>query len=496
LSSSHLERDPVETWARTRVGTVLHRKWRLDRLIGVGGMAAGFAATHRNRNRVAVKVLLPEYASHPELRERFLREGYLANSVGHPGAVRVFDDDVAEDGTVYLVMELLEGETLEQMVARRGGRLDVSTVLEVLDRLLAVLEAAHEQHIVHRDLKPENVFLTRDGDLRVLDFGIARLREHSDRLHITSSGHVLGTPGFIPPEQALGQWERVDERSDLWAVGAIAWYLLTGREVHDGATPQLKLLAAAMNPAEPLCRVAPDLPSSVCRIVDRALAFDPADRWPSAAEMRDELAMLDLALDPPSLDLGPLTADDIIDEEVDLPWDDDAPVIAVEGLPSRAEEGETGPTIRPPGGDDAVAWYAAEERLAALARVDSPEEQARVLFEVASFYADELADYAQASDCLHQALAACPTHTPSFEKLETLLTAARSWEHLVDLYLLRRDAIADDRERARLTNRAIVVLCDRIGDLDRARSLCSDLPEDDLATTWSRILGRNRRTGS
>ncbi len=487
--------DPVETWARSRVGTVLHRKWRLDKLVGVGGMAAVFAATHRNRNRVAVKLLLPEYASHPELRERFLREGYLANGVGHPGAVRVFDDDVADDGSVYLVMELLDGETLEQLVVRRGGRLDVSTVLEIVDRVLAVLEAAHAQHIVHRDLKPENVFLTRDGDLRVLDFGIARMREHSERLHITHKGHVLGTPGFIPPEQALGQWERVDERSDLWAVGAIAYYLLAGREVHQGATPHLQLLAAAMNPVEPLRQIAPEVPSAVARIVDRALAFDPQDRWPSAAAMRDEIGLLDLLLDPPSLDVAPLTADDILDEEVDLSGGDDAPIAHIEGLPMRDEGPEAGATIRPPGGEQAVAWYAAEERLAGLAREDSPRAQAQVLFEVATFYADELADYEQASDCLHQALAAWPAHGEAFEKLETLLTAARQWEHLVDLYLLRRDAIVDEREKARLTNRAIVVLCDRIGDLERARGLCTDLPEDDLGTTWSRTLGKNRRTG-
>jgi serine/threonine protein kinase len=459
-------------------------------------MAAVFAATHRNRNRVAVKVLLPEFANHPELRERFLREGYLTNGVGHPGAVRVFDDDVAEDGLVYLVMELLEGETLEQLVRRRGGTLDVSTVLDILDRLLAVLEAAHEQQIIHRDLKPENVFLTRDGDLRVLDFGIARLREHSDRLHITCAGHVLGTPGFIPPEQALGQWERVDQRSDLWAVGAIAWYLLAGREVHEGTNPHLQLLASAMNPVERLCDAAPTVPVNVGRIVDRALAFDPDDRWPSAVAMRDAIAMLDLSLDPPLFDLAPLTADDILDEEVELSWIVDAPVSEIQGRALSSEEGETGQTLRPPAGDDSVAWYAAEERLAALARVDSSEEQARELFEVASFYADDLADYAQASDCLHQALAAWPAHKPSFEKLETLLTASRQWEHLVDLYLLRRDAIEDERDKAQLTNRAIVVLCDRMGDVERARDLCRDLPEDDLETTWSRMLGRGRRTGS
>ena len=445
-------------------------------------MAAVFAATHRNRSRVAIKILLPEFACHPVLRERFLREGYLTNSVGHPGAVRVFDDDVDDDGSVFLVMELLEGETLDRHAERLGGKLAVGSVLDILDRLLAVLEAAHAEQIIHRDLKPENIFLTRDGDLRVLDFGIARLHEVSERLHLTRAGQVLGTPGFMSPEQALGDWERVDERSDLWAVGALAWTLLVGREVHEAPGPMQKLMAAAMLPVQPLCEAEPAVPKSVGQLIDRALASDPDDRWPSAESMRDEIAMLDVSIDS-SFDLAPLTADDILDEEVDLTW--------------LAESGENaaGPTLPPPGGDS-VAWYAAEERLAALVHIDSPEQQARELFEVASFYADDLADQSQASNCLHQALAVCPDHKPSFEKLETLLTAARQWDLVVDLYLLRRDAIEDEGEKAQLTNRALVVLCDRVGDLDRARALCAEIPDEDLGTTWNRKLGRRRRTGA
>ncbi|HEY2514825.1 MAG TPA: protein kinase, partial [Polyangiaceae bacterium] len=144
--------------ALARVGTVVREKWRLDRLLGVGGMAAVFAAMHRNGNRVAIKMLHRDLADVGELRTRFLREGYLANAVEHPGAVSVLDDDATADGTVFLVMELLEGETLERRWERNGRQLPVLEVLSAVDGLLDVLAAAHAKGLVHRDVKPENVF--------------------------------------------------------------------------------------------------------------------------------------------------------------------------------------------------------------------------------------------------------------------------------------------------------------------------------------------------
>src|SRR5689334_22273014 len=164
-------------WCETRVGNTLRDKWRLDRLIDVGGMAAVYAATHRNGNRVAIKVLHAEAGLVPGVRERFLKEGYVANRVGHAGAVRVLDDDVCEEGAVFLVMELLEGETLHARVARGGGRLPADDVLCIMDRVLDVLVAAHAVDVLHRDIKPPNIFITLAGEVKLLDFGIARLRE-------------------------------------------------------------------------------------------------------------------------------------------------------------------------------------------------------------------------------------------------------------------------------------------------------------------------------
>ena len=169
--------DPLVARARSRLGRMLRGKWRLDALLGVGGMAAVYAATHRNGSRAAVKVLHSELTINPQVRNRFLREGYVANAVGHEGAVRVIDDDSAEDGSMFLVTELLDGETLEQRRIRCGGRLSEDEVLCLAEPLLDVLIAAHAKGVVHRDLKPENVFVTRNGQVKVLDFGIARLRE-------------------------------------------------------------------------------------------------------------------------------------------------------------------------------------------------------------------------------------------------------------------------------------------------------------------------------
>src|SRR6188768_1945630 len=222
--------------AESRIGSVVKNKWRLDRVIGVGGMACVYAATHRNKKRAAVKMLHHELSSDSAVRERFLREGYLANSVGHRGAVTVDDDDIAEDGTAYIVMELLDGETLEQRWRRKEQRLPLEEVLAVADQVLDTLAAAHEKGVVHRDLKPENLFLTRDGVVKLLDFGIGRLKELKGVSTTTLSGATMGTPAFMAPEQARGRWEEVDGQTDLWGLGATMFTLVAGEYVHESET--------------------------------------------------------------------------------------------------------------------------------------------------------------------------------------------------------------------------------------------------------------------
>jgi serine/threonine protein kinase len=277
--------DP-EARARARVGSVLRGKWHLDTLLGIGGMATVYAATHRNGSHAAVKILHPELCVNADVLRRFLHEGQAANTVEHDGCVRVIDDDVAEDGSPFLVTELLKGETLEDRALRMGGRLDEDDVLMVADQLLDVLAAAHAKGVIHRDLKPDNVFVTHSGEVKVLDFGIARLCQESITTRGTKTGSLMGTPAFMPPEQARGLWAEVDAVSDLWACGATLFSVLTGRAVHDGRTQNEVLLSAMTKTAPALSAVAPAISKGLAEVVDRALAFDRAERWPDAQAMQ------------------------------------------------------------------------------------------------------------------------------------------------------------------------------------------------------------------
>lgn len=284
----------LELAVAARVGRTLRGKYRLDQVLGVGGMAAVYAATHRNRKRFAVKVLHPEVCDDEVSRQRFLREGYAANSVAHPGAVVVLDDDVADDGSAFLVMELLEGKTLEDIWAARGGSLPVHSALWLVRQLLEVLEAAHARDILHRDLKPANLFLTRKGRLKVLDFGLARVLEPCLQ-RITAGDVPLGTPAFMAPEQALGKTGEIDARADLWAVGATLFTLISGELVHEGAGSQQLTARAQTEPTRSLGSVRPQLPRAVIELVDRALSFDRDERWPSARAMSQALEDAQLA---------------------------------------------------------------------------------------------------------------------------------------------------------------------------------------------------------
>ena len=310
--------NPLILRAQERIGSTLRGKWRLDALIGVGGMAAVYAATHRNGNRAAVKLLHPELSLDSQGRSRFLREGRVANAVRHDGAVKVLDDDASDDGLVFLVLELLEGENLEERCVRLGGRLPENEVLWVADQLLDILAAAHSRGIVHRDIKPDNLFLTCSGSVKVLDFGIAHLRELSTATTPTYGGRTMGTPAFMAPEQARGLWDEVDFRSDLFAVGATMFLLLSGHEVHEGRTQNEQMLSAMTIPAPPLSSVVPGVADAVALVVDSALAFDKADRWPSAERMREAVrrAYLDRTGKPITMAPRPIVADAIANRMV------------------------------------------------------------------------------------------------------------------------------------------------------------------------------------
>ena len=283
-----------------RVGSVVRGKYRVEAFLATGTMANVYAATHRNGAKVALKILHPQLAQDPGLCERFKREGYFANSIGHPGIVRAIDDDVTEDGCAFIVMELLEGETLEERRRRKGGKLALEWVLPVADSLLDILAAAHAREVVHRDLKPDNVFVTKEGAVKVLDFGVARWNDNKSSSDMTGVGMVLGTPAYMPPEQALGRREDVNAQSDLWAVGATLFVVLTGEPVHAGGDAKAKLIATARTAARPIREAAPEIPRSVAAVIDRALAFHKQERWPDAEAMREALRWARMSVEGPA----------------------------------------------------------------------------------------------------------------------------------------------------------------------------------------------------
>ncbi|WP_441292815.1 serine/threonine protein kinase [Sorangium sp. KYC3313] len=282
-----------------RVGTVLCGKWTLERLLGSGGMAAVYVGVHKIGRRDAIKILHPEIARMPELRARFDQEAQAVNRFVHPGAVEIRDIDATADGCPFLVMELLDGESLAGY-ARRLGRMDMAELLAMVDGLLDVLAAAHAHGIIHRDIKPDNLFRLRDGRLKVLDFGVARVRQAAADYVRTRTGTTLGTVAYMPPEQVRG--DEIDARADLFAVGATMFRLITKRRIHDASSDTDLVVKMATLPAPPLASVAPETPQWVCAVVDRALAFDRGERYPSATVMQQDVRAV-LAGQPPAFAL-------------------------------------------------------------------------------------------------------------------------------------------------------------------------------------------------
>jgi serine/threonine-protein kinase len=288
--------DVRQSEARARVGTTIDGKWHLDRLIAVGGWGAVYEGTHRNGMRGAVKVLDPSLTVSMAARKRFLREGELTNHVHHDGVVRVLDDDVADDGTLYLVMELLAGSTLDELAARSGGKLEPHKAIEYGIQVLDTLARAHAEGIVHRDVKPENIFLTNDGIVKLLDFGIAAVVCADGSARLTHAGDAVGTPAFMAPEQARGRCDLVDERSDLFSLGASLFTLLTGKVVNEAETVAQMLVLTMSRKSPSLRDLLPDAPDALVRAIDGALELDKSKRWPNAAAMRAVLEEAYLAL--------------------------------------------------------------------------------------------------------------------------------------------------------------------------------------------------------
>ncbi|MBN1773996.1 MAG: serine/threonine protein kinase [Deltaproteobacteria bacterium] len=273
-------------------GLVIDGKYRLTRPLGEGGMGVVWVATHTALGReFAVKLLRPEFAGDPQALIRFQQEAVAVSKVGSPHLVALTDFGTTTDGAPYIVMELLEGRTLEEAM-REEKPMPVSRIVDIAGQILTALAAVHERGIVHRDLKPANVFLTQLGERRdfvkLLDFGVAKVLGGDRVSHFTRTGVLLGTPTYMSPEQVQGS-RGVDHRCDLWAVGVILFRALTGRRPHDAASRGERLAAIATQDVPPLRRFRPDLDEDLEAVLRRALTRELGRRFATALDFRAAL---------------------------------------------------------------------------------------------------------------------------------------------------------------------------------------------------------------
>jgi eukaryotic-like serine/threonine-protein kinase len=263
---------------------VLGDRYRLEASIGSGGMAQVFRGQDTTLDRqVAIKILAPQFARDPSFVERFRREAQAAARLNHPNIVNVYDTGVDGD-TNYIVMEYVEGRTLAEYLAR-GGTLASRKAAEIAEKVAEALAAAHAQGVIHRDIKPANIMVTRDGRVKVMDFGIARLVAGPDTVEQTAA--VLGTAAYLSPEQAQGQ--TVDARSDLYSLGIVLYEMVTGKPPFTGDSAMAVAYKHVQETPLPPSSLNADVPPRLDAVVMRALAKNPANRYQSAGEFRDDL---------------------------------------------------------------------------------------------------------------------------------------------------------------------------------------------------------------
>lgn len=283
------------------VGKVIAGKYKIVSKIGAGGMGVVYKAQQLGLDRsVAVKFLLREYANDDKVVRRFKVEALAASKLDHPNTIRIYDFGQTEDGDLFIAMEYLEGQSLDRAISREGP-LSVRRVLHILRQAAASLGQAHSKGIVHRDLKPDNIFLiTVDKDpdfVKVLDFGIAKLREADKRQGtLTQAGMIFGTPKYMAPEQCRSM--NVDNRADIYALGVIAYEALTKVAPFDGETPLSILIKHVQESPRPFAEVRPDLeiPEAVERLVMRCLEKAPENRYQSMDELQAEIARIEATL--------------------------------------------------------------------------------------------------------------------------------------------------------------------------------------------------------
>jgi serine/threonine-protein kinase len=285
-------------------GTVIGGGYVIGKAIGGGGMAVVYEGEELHNGRpVAVKVLPLHLVQSEESTKRFLKEARISASLSHPNICRILHFGTLEDGRPYYVMELLQGESLSERISREGA-LPMLEGVEIVMQLLAGLREAHRNGIVHRDVKPGNVFLHDRADgrqmVKLLDFGVskdvvAQRQESEDTTQLTQTGMIWGTPFYFAPEQALGS-RLLDSRVDLWGAGVVLYEVLTGRKPFMAPTYPGLLAKITAEPAVPVTKLRPAAAPEFDRLLDKALAKNPLERYANAAEFLRDLQAVRVGL--------------------------------------------------------------------------------------------------------------------------------------------------------------------------------------------------------
>jgi len=277
------------------IGTTLAGKYRIDARLNEGGMGTVYRGTHVLMDKtVAIKVLRPSLAADEKIVARFSREARAASRISHPNALSVTDFGEDDSGHVFLVMEFLSGKTLKQLI-RDEGPLPLARVVDITRQVGDALHAAHAQGVVHRDLKSDNIMLldTMTSDYaKVLDFGIAKINEPDGVVdtNLTAPNLVIGTPQYMSPEQC-SQDSEIDARSDIYSLGVILYEMLVGHVPFSGDSPTMVMMKHLQEPVPSVLEERDDLPASVARVVARAMAKLPSNRYQNVAELIEDLTI-------------------------------------------------------------------------------------------------------------------------------------------------------------------------------------------------------------
>jgi hypothetical protein len=275
-----------------KAGSIIGGRYVLGRLIGKGGMSTVHEATHQQLGKkVAIKLLTGGYNENPSTIKRFQQEAQIAGNIGHPNICAVMDFGTTDDGVPYLVMENLEGESLAAML-KRDGTVPVDDALRITLQALEALEEVHSRGVVHRDLKPGNLFITSARGygmiVKLLDFGISKVMQSTTKTSLTQTGTTLGTPNYMSPEQ-IREAKVIDQRADLYSIGVILFKMLSGRAPYEGGPVTETILKIMEEPVPSLAEAAPDTPPALVSLVLRSMQKDPAQRFQTAHEFKEEI---------------------------------------------------------------------------------------------------------------------------------------------------------------------------------------------------------------